>query len=178
MKNRKRTTQRTRSDLMIREFAKRCVAVSAAIALIGAGPLPSLWAAQTTTLEGIEVGPDEVTVHLSKRAEYEARTLDNPPRLVINIPDTEHSGPSQYLPGDGKALTRVRSGQFQSEPLVSRVVLYMRQLVAYAAKWDGPRLKIKLLTYGMKDEPAAAAAPVPAPEPEPVVVKKPAPAPE
>ncbi|MFH1724673.1 MAG: AMIN domain-containing protein, partial [Elusimicrobiota bacterium] len=146
---------------MIKQFAKRCVALIVAAGLVGTQPGAALWAAGQAALEGVEVQPDEITVHLSERVQFNIFTTAEPPRLVLELMDTEHAADPSYKEGMGRFLTRVRSGQYQREPdLVSRVVLYLKKLVAYRAKWDDTRLKVRLEGLS-EDVEAAAPAPVP-----------------
>lgn len=144
--------------------ARRAVAVLTAAALLG--PSPALAAeAQRATLEGVEAGTDKVSIHLSKPSQFNAFTTAEPPRLVVELLNTEHEGPSQVVKGKGKFLEKVRAGQYQKDPApIARVVLYLKSLVSYKARWEGPRLDVELVGPQSDADVAAAAAP-PAPAP-------------
>ncbi|HBL18020.1 MAG TPA: hypothetical protein DD417_15020 [Elusimicrobia bacterium] len=158
---------------MRNHWIDRAIALIVSASLAGAGPIPALWAAEAATLDGIEVDSDQVTVYLSRKTQFKTFTLEQPPRLVVEVSDTEHTSPSQYVEGKGRFLKQVRSGQYQREPsMASRVVLYLKKMVAYSASWEGSNLKIGLLGGGA-DEPAPPAAPAAGP----AAVKTPASAP-
>lgn len=168
--------------------ARRAVALLTAAALLA--PHPALAAqAQNAVLEGVEAGTDKVSIHLSKPAQFNAFTTAEPPRLVVELLNTEHDGPSQSVKGKGKFLDRVRAGQYQKDPApIARVVLYLKSLVSYKARWEGPRLDVELIgpqsdadlaaapaPAAAKEDPPPPAAPVAKAEAKPAV--KPAPAP-
>ncbi|MDE2291349.1 MAG: AMIN domain-containing protein, partial [Elusimicrobia bacterium] len=115
--------------------ARRILALAAAAALLM--PPPALAAeAAHATLEGVEALPDSVAIHLSKQTQFNAFTTAEPPRLVVELLDTVKDGPSQYVKGRGRFLAKVRAGQFQSKPApIARVVLYLKKLVSYRARW-------------------------------------------
>jgi len=153
---------------MIRALWTRGLAVALAATLAGSGPAPALWAAENATLEGVEVGSDEITAHLSRPVAFKTFTLSQPPRIVVELQGTDHAAPSQYLSGRGKHLARIRSGQFQREPSpITRIVLYLKKMVAYAADWNGASLSVRLSSgeagpspeAGTPSKPASKAAP-------------------
>ncbi|PCI40783.1 MAG: hypothetical protein COB53_00380 [Elusimicrobia bacterium] len=126
---------------------RKFIALTCSVALLAGNPGMLAAAAM---LEGVEVGPDEVTVHLSEKVKFNAFTTSEPPRLVLELLDTEHLASGEYTPGQGKYLKRVRSGQYQREPdLISRVVLYLSGVVSYRASWEGSRLKIGLVASNL-----------------------------
>ena len=94
---------------------RQAVALLAAAALLA--PPPAFAAeAQRAMLEGVEAGTDKVSIHLSKPAQFNAFTTAEPPRLVVELLNTDHEGPSQTVKGKGKYLDRVRAGQYQKDP--------------------------------------------------------------
>ena len=143
------------------QFIKRIAAAACAASLLVSNPG---WLAAAVVLEGVEVGPDEITVHLSDKVKFNAFTTTEPPRLVLELLDTEHVASNEYTPGQGTYLKRVRSGQYQREPdLISRVVLYLSDLVSYRASWDDSRLKISLVAADLPRKAAEVAAAVAVP---------------
>ena len=160
--------------------ARRAMALLLAAAL--AAPTPALaQQAEKALLEGVEAGSDKVSIHLSRPAQFNAFTTAEPPRLVVELLNTEFEGASQVAEGKGRFLEKVRSGQYQREPSpIARVVLYLKELVSYRARWEGPRLDVELqgqisgaasepvaVPEKVVDAPAATAAPAAAPAPEP-----------
>ncbi|MBI3300026.1 MAG: AMIN domain-containing protein [Elusimicrobia bacterium] len=148
----------------LRAVLRRVVALTAAAALLAPSPLLAQ-EAQKAVLEGVEAGSDKVAINLSRPTQFNAFTTAEPPRLVVELLDTEYEGPSQVLSGKGTFLDKVRAGQYQREPSpIARVVLYLKKMVTYRARWDGPRLDVELLAAadGSAKAAEAPASPVPA----------------
>lgn len=126
---------------------KRVVAVFIAMMLSGLHvPVSQVWAAETATLDGIEVSADQVTVHLSEQVRYNGFVTSEPPRLIVEFLNTEYAASGKAQEGQGEYLKRVRSAQYQREPnLISRIVLDLKKLVSYKAKWDQNRLVVSLI---------------------------------
>ncbi len=84
--------------------------------------------------------------------------LDNPPRLVIDLPNARLAGHEKRIDFRGSEINGVRLSQFQQDPPVARIVVDLSQPVAYT--WDaaGNRLMVRLHPM----EEAVKAAPVPA----------------
>ncbi|MBI5596122.1 MAG: type IV pilus secretin PilQ [Elusimicrobia bacterium] len=140
------------------ECTRRATALLLAAALLA--PAPALaQQAEKALLEGVEAGSDRVSIHLSRPAQFNAFTTAEPPRLVVELLNTEFEGASQVAEGRGKFLEKVRSGQYQREPSpIARVVLYLKELVSYRARWEGPRLDVELQSQVTAAAPAAAPA--------------------
>jgi len=168
------TRKMNRANSTCRLIFKRGLSVVMAISLAGVEPAAIVWAADVVQLEGVEVVEDGVRIYTSRKTKFNTFTTSEPPRLVLELLDTEHNASSEYIAGKGKVLKRVRSGQYQREPnLISRVVLYLRTLVGYSADWEGPRLIVKLATdkdgkEALTSVAVADSAPVPAPAPRSV----------
>lgn len=140
----------------LRVALRHAIALLAAVALLSPTPLMAQ-DVHKALLEGVEAGADKVSIHLTEPVQFNAFTTAEPPRLVVELLDTRYEGASQLIAGKGDFLEKVRAGQFQSEPSpIARVVLYLKKMVAYRARWDGPRLDIELAGAL---EPAPAAAP-------------------
>ncbi|MFA6092447.1 MAG: type IV pilus secretin PilQ [Elusimicrobiota bacterium] len=142
---------------------KRAISVGLMLSmLLGPGGAAPLFAAGAATLDGLDVGPDKVTLHMSEQAKFNTFVTADPPRLVVELLNTEYQTGSKVLEGKGKFLKKVRSGQFEKEPaMISRIVLDLVQLVQYQAAWKGMDLIVSL------QDPAGASAPVPAAVPAP-----------
>ncbi|MBI2361758.1 MAG: type IV pilus secretin PilQ [Elusimicrobia bacterium] len=140
------------------ECIRRATALLLAAALVA--PTPALaQQAEKALLEGVEAGSDRVSIHLSRPAQFNAFTTAEPPRLVVELLNTEFEGASQVVEGKGRFLDKVRSGQYQREPSpIARVVLYLKELVSYRARWEGPRLDVELQSQVSAPAPAAAPA--------------------
>ncbi|MEK7745025.1 MAG: secretin N-terminal domain-containing protein, partial [Elusimicrobiota bacterium] len=128
-----------------------------------AAPAPAAAPApKAVVLESVEVGPDTVSLELSEQVRFTPTVTANPPRLILELSGVEHRAKAKLQEGQGRFLKKVRSGQFQKTPLLSRIVLDLSKPVGYQAKWEGSRLVLSLQGGA---EPAAAAAPPPAPKP-------------
>ncbi|MEK7656540.1 MAG: AMIN domain-containing protein, partial [Elusimicrobiota bacterium] len=151
--------------------------VLAALLLFPQAAAP-LMAAEQASLDGVEVGPDQVTLHLSRQVKYNSFVTADPPRLVIELVGAEHMPAVKLQNGQGKYLRKVRSGQFQKEPsLIVRIVLDLAKLVGYQAKWNDRDLVVRLQGEAGKDPDLDAAPPaVEAAKPAPPAAKAPAPA--
>jgi type IV pilus assembly protein PilQ len=178
---------------MIKIWAKNTISIVLTLALMNLhGVTAHVWAADAATLDGIEVAPDQITMHLSDQVRFNSFITSEPPRLVVELLNTEYSADGKGQKGQGKFLKKVRSAQYQREPnLISRVVLDLKKLVAYRANWDKNRLVVMLVggaQDGEKEEAEGTDAaydenddsdwvtvdPAPAAKPAPVAAKKPA----
>ena len=133
-----------------------------------------------------------VSIKLLGDGVFEARdfVLDNPPRIVVDLPGVKNEVRKRTIAVKGDLVTRVRVAQFQNEPhLVARVVVDLARPAAHAVRADGERLAL-LIGEGPALAAASAAAPAyaapvarpalrpAAPEKPAVVSEKAAPAPE
>ena len=71
-------------------------------------------------------------------------SLDNPPRLVIDLPDTRVPSPRQRIVVRREQIRGVRIKQFQQTPPVVRVVLDLTQPVGYSTDEQGQRFLVRL----------------------------------
>ena len=72
--------------------------------------------------------------------------LDNPPRVVIDLPGVKNEVRKRAIPVKSGLVSRVRVSQFQTSPdLVTRVVLDLAN-GAHALRVDGERLAVSWAT--------------------------------
>src|SRR5207237_4425974 len=71
-------------------------------------------------------------------------SLDSPPRLVIDLPDTKILSPRKRLMVGTDQISAVRVKQFQETPPVTRVVLDLPHPVGYSTDGTGQRLLVHL----------------------------------
>lgn len=128
-------------------------------------PLAS--AAETARLEAVEAGTDEVTLHFSTQVEISVFSIPSPPRLVVELADTEFAAAQRQSKGAGEFLKSVRASQYKSKPeKVVRAVLDLLKEAPYKTRWEQNRLRISLGAPPPAPEPASAPVP-PAPPPPP-----------
>ncbi|MBI4056659.1 MAG: type IV pilus secretin PilQ [Elusimicrobia bacterium] len=109
---------------------KNIFSIFLAATLLNPGPA-LVWAASGSRLKNIEVRPDEVRIQTTKPVRYRDFVTATPPRLVLELIDTQNDFPQKVLAGKGEWIRQVRSGQFQKEPLLTRVVLDLARRATY-----------------------------------------------
>lgn len=140
----------------------------------------------------VDSGSGVVSIKLLGDGVFEAHdfVLDNPPRIVVDLPGVKNEVRKRTIAVKSDLVTRVRVAQFQNEPhLVARVVVDLNRPVAHAVRADGERLALLIgegpaLAAASAAAPAYAAPAVAKPAPRPAaekpafVAEKAAPAPE
>ncbi len=156
---------------MIKHPMKKPLASALAVILSIPGGLLPAFAADAgpapVEFQGVEVSDDLVTIKLSTAVLYNSFLTQTPPRLVMELLDTKHEGPTRSAKGKGSFLAGVRSSQFEKSPrLITRVVLDLVKMAGYKVGTTKSGLTVQIV--GSVDDPAAA----PAPDPAPVVAKR------
>ncbi len=90
--------------------------------------------------------------------EYRAFQLASPPRLVVDIPQTESRAGSREIAVGIAPLKSIRVAQFSHAPLVSRVVMDLDGVVPYRVQPRGNILEVEVMAPGAKNVPAARPA--------------------
>ena len=143
---------------MIKRFLFKLMAViiSAALGAPSCAALPMLEAA-TVTLDRIDVQPDQIDLITSGPVKYHSFVTSSPPRLIIELLNTEFRAADRFYKGKGRWLKQVRSGQYSRDPdFVSRIVLDLTEMAKYEIS---SKLNRMIITLAGAEMPAAQAAP-------------------
>ncbi len=86
-------------------------------------------------------------------------TLESPPRLLIDLPNTSFHLPDKEFSGDSVQVARVRVNQLQNAPPLTRVVLDLLHPMGYSTARTGRRLLVHLhpLAEARQESPAPPA---------------------
>lgn len=107
-----------------KKFACLAVAVAAALAAVPLRPAAAADAIVTDVRVGLHAQATRVVLDLSKPVAFSAFTLDDPRRVVIDLPEVGWQLPPAPLPTAAGVFEKLRYGLFQ--PGNSRVVLDIR----------------------------------------------------
>ncbi len=135
----------------------------------------SIRAAEFVTLDKTSVQGNDVVMTLSGTSKYHAFKIANPPRLVVEFTNTEHNVKNHELAINGDLIKRVRSGQFQNEPVkIARVVIDLKRASEYQVKNNG---NIVTVSFGSEtaakvaEEKSTEKAPAPTPKKKTIPAK-------
>jgi hypothetical protein len=99
-------------------------------------------------VRSVTVGSDDfgpVLEILATRAiTPQIQTVENPLRLVIDLPNSNLSTPKRRLPFRNEQIKSIRLNQYQAEPPISRVVVDLAGPVRYTWDASGSRLRIRI----------------------------------
>jgi type IV pilus assembly protein PilQ len=142
---------------MITHHLKKAAAalmIAALVAPQGAVVAYAADAAAPISFKGAEISGDKVTLQLSSKAQYNSFLTQKPPRLVIELLNTQNEAAVHTQKGAGKFLSGVRSSQFAKEPRpITRVVLDLVKMAVYKMVQVPQGLSIQLV--GASEEEAA-----------------------
>ena len=74
----------------------------------------------------------------------EIQTVENPLRLVVDLPNSNLSTPKRRIPFRNEQIKSIRLNQYQAEPAVSRIVVDLAGPVRYTWDASGSRLRIRI----------------------------------
>lgn len=99
------------------------------------------------------------------------RTVENPPRLVIDLPYTRLATNKKRITFRTTETESLRVDQFQEYPPIARIVVDLLQPVTYSLDASGNRVMIRLHTDGSAAKPASVPAVAPTAQPVAVPVR-------
>lgn len=91
------------------------------------------------TLDAVSYDANSVVFKLSGPGKFKAFKITNPQRLVIDFTGIEHNlKTKEIVVADHQAVSRIRSGQFQNEPVkIARAVIDLKKDIGYELKARG-----------------------------------------
>jgi N-acetylmuramoyl-L-alanine amidase len=104
------------------------VALAGLFGLAGAAPASAVEAVVTDVRVGLHAAATRVVLDLTKPLEFSVFTLDNPKRVVIDLPEVGWQLPPEPLPGAVGVFDKLRYGLFK--PGNSRIVLDVKAAAA------------------------------------------------
>jgi type IV pilus assembly protein PilQ len=150
------------------------VAVAVAVASLHEESAPAIGSRRESAhaLEEIRTTAGEglVTVALLGDGSFQAKdfALENPPRIVIDLPGVKNEVRKRAMPVKSDLVTRVRVSQFQTSPeMVTRIVLDLAHSTPHALRTDGERLSVIVGNEAISVAASAAETPKVTPAAEP-----------
>jgi len=106
----------------------------------------SLFALQDfKTLDAIKIDGDSVVMTLSGKVKFHAFKISDPPRLVVELMNTEYNASRHVIRGSSSIVERIRGSQYKNEPVkVARIVLDLKKFVDYQINENNGQLTIRL----------------------------------
>ncbi len=103
-------------------------------------------------LKEVQLKDNMVSITLDKLAPFNVFKVGAPPRLVVELIQTENDWKTKVIsPEKNPIFTRIRSGQFQNEPVkIARVVMELRAPVEFETKTEGETIWV--ITKKMEKE--------------------------
>jgi len=131
-------------------------------------PTPSEPAAEARVVAqvrnlSVEKATDATTilVHATAALRYTTQMLNNPTRLVVDLPDTVLASRRRQIAVDAEPIVGVRTAQFRAHPPVTRLVVDLTEAVSYTIDTVPGGLKIRL-AHSSRRTPAQVAEAKPA----------------
>jgi type IV pilus assembly protein PilQ len=107
-------------------------------------------------------GKLRVLIRANGAVEYRSFRLENPPRLVVDIPQTVNRVGHRQIRVGMPPLQRIRVAQFRNDPPISRVVMDLDTITPYKVHRRGHVVEVELQAPGARTEHARGAKAEPA----------------
>jgi hypothetical protein len=131
----------------------------------------ALFAAQVgaqVTLESVRAVPGDVPqveIVTSAPVTPAILQLDGPPRLVVDLPNTEFRGDPERISVDSDPIRAIRVDEHQNSPPVTRVVVDLMQSLPYGTQTQGARFIVSFPAPARGGVKPASEGALPAPVP-------------
>lgn len=144
-------------------FVAACVCLAATSYLLAQsrGSASDLTSPQSQVLRAVSIHSQTdrltVDVDLSVPLVPEGTRLSNPDRLVFDFPGFRLQSQTRHIQVNNGQVRTVRTAQFQEKPPIARIVFDLTEPVRFAAKTDGNKVVIEILTPEESSSRAALA---------------------
>jgi len=98
---------------------------------------------RSVTVTSDDFGP-VLEISATRAITPEIQTVENPLRLVIDLPNSNLSTPKRRIPFRNEQIKSIRLNQYSAEPAISRVVVDLAAPVRYTWDASGTRLRIRI----------------------------------
>lgn len=98
---------------------------------------------RSVTIDSDDFGP-VLEISCTRAITPEIQTVQNPLRLVIDLPDSNLTTAKRRIPFRNQQIKGIRLNQYQTEPAISRVVVDLNGPVRYTWDASGTRLRIRI----------------------------------
>ena len=114
------------------------------------------------SLDQITIQGNVVSLKTTKPAAFNVVRLGSPERLVIDLADTRNNWAKRSVTLKNNAVfRRIRSSQFKTQPLTTRVVIELKGPVEYESSSEGSVIKLSASNSNDTATETMAAAPTP-----------------
>lgn len=118
-------------------------------------------------LQSIEAKGNRISVETTVATSYKTFLMNNPPRLVVELFNTQYDFDQKLVQDSGPWIQQIRASQFQTEPLITRVVLDLKEPVRYRSSSQDNKIVVSLSSAPSSAFPTAAAQSIPPPPSDP-----------
>jgi len=98
---------------------------------------------RSVTVTSDDFGP-VLEISATRAITPQIQTVENPLRLVIDLPNSNLSTPKRRIPFRNEQVKSIRLNQYQAEPAISRIVIDLAGPVRYTWDASGSRLRIRI----------------------------------
>ena len=118
--------------------------------------------AAPASLDKVNILGNSVSLKTTQPAVFSILRLSSPERLVIDLENTRNNWAKRSVTlKNNPVFFRVRSSQFSTQPLTTRVVIELKEFLEYESSSEGNVIKLSVLTSNNTDMETMAAQPTP-----------------